>query len=172
MMPTQEIMYCICMYCIYWLCFLLMCFFHVESPTVSVACPCPWTWTCPWPHPWPCSLPCHSPYPYPKSCPVPVPVLEGKNVTLICNATGTPPLSIKWTKGNDSTVLSSTSALTLYNVSRPGTPNETVQYRCTANGYGDPASAVVTVQVYCKYIFQFILLVKSECSVWSYDILV
>ena len=74
-------------------------------------------------------------------------------MTLICNATGTPPLSIKWTKGNDTTVLSSASALTLYNVKRPGTPSETMQYGCTAkNGYGDPASAVVTVQVYCKYI--------------------
>ena len=89
----------------------------------------------------------------------PVPVLEGEKVTLICNTTGTPPLSIEWTKVNDSTVLSSTSALTLYNVSRPGTPSETVQYRCTAkNGYGDPASAVVTVQVFCKYEFQFLFL--------------
>ena len=104
------------------MCFLLMCFLHVEPPTVSVAS-------------------------------YPVPVLEGKNVTLICNTTGTPPLSIKWTKVNDSIVLSSTSALTLFNVKRPGTPSETVQYNCTAkNGYGDPASAVVTVQVYCKYI--------------------
>ena len=94
----------------------------------------------------------------------PDPVLEGKNVTLICHATGTPPLSIEWTKVGNSTVLSSTSALTLYNVSRPGTPSETVQYRCTAkNGYGDPASAEVTVQVYCKYIFKFyILVVKTE----------
>ena len=112
-----------------------MCFLHVDTPTVSV----------------------------PSD---PVPVQEGKNVTLNCHTTGTAPLSIEWTKVNDSTVLSSASALTLYNVKRPGTPNETVQYRCTAkNGYGDPASAEVTVQVYCKYIFHFILMVKSECSV-------
>ena len=81
----------------------------------------------------------------------PVPVLEGENVTLICNTTGTPPLSTEWTKVGNSTVLSSTSALTLYNVSRPGTPSETVEYRCTAkNGYGDPASAVATVRVQCE----------------------
>ena len=120
--------YCICMYCRYWLCFLLMCLFHVESPRASVVSD-------------------------------PVPVLEGENVTLICNTTGTPPLFIEWTKVNDPTVLSSTSLLTLYSVSRPGTPSETVEYRCTAkNGYGDPASAVLTVQVFCKYIFHFILI--------------
>ena len=70
-------------------------------------------------------------------------------MTLICHTTGTPPLSTEWTKLNDSTVLSSTSALTLFNVKRPGTPSETMKYRCTAkNGYGDPASAVVTVAVH------------------------
>ena len=94
----------------------------------------------------------------------PDPVLEGEKVTLICNTTGTPPPSIEWSKVGNSTVLSSTSVLTLYNVKRPVTPNDTVQYRCTAkNGYGDPASAEVTVQVYCKYIFKFyILVVKTE----------
>ena len=81
----------------------------------------------------------------------PVPVLEGENVTLICNTTGISPLSIEWTKVGNSTVLSSTSALTLFSVVRPGTPSETVEYRCTAkNGYGDPASAVVTVRVQCE----------------------
>ena len=88
-------------------------------------------------------------------------------MTLICNATGTPPLSIEWTKVGSSTVLSSTSALTLYDVSRPGTPSETVQYRCTAkNGYGDPASAVATVHVQCEEhaIYKFILLTKTMIS--------
>ena len=67
-------------------------------------------------------------------------------MTLICNTTGTPPISTEWTKVGDATVLSSTSILTLYNVSRPGTPSS---YRCTAkNGYGDPASAAVTVVVH------------------------
>ena len=100
-----------------------MCFLHVEPPTVS--------------------LPSYH-----------VPAVKGKNVTLICNTTGTPPISIEWTKVGNSTVLSNASALTLYNVKRPGTPNDTVQYRCTAsNGYGDPGSAVVTVQVYCKLTY-------------------
>ena len=140
-MMPTQIIYCICIYCRYWLCFLLMCFLHVESPTVTVAS-------------------------------YPVPVLQGGNVTLICNTTGTPPLFIEWTKVNDSTVLSSTSALTLYSVSRPGTPSEIAEYRCTAkNGYGDPASAEVTVQVFCKYIFHFILMVKIEvlCIIIWYD---
>ena len=81
----------------------------------------------------------------------PVIVREGSSLTLVCNTTGIPPPSLEWTKVGDSTVLSSTSGLTLYNVNWPDTPNETVQYRCTANnGYGDPASAVVTVHVYCE----------------------
>ena len=70
-------------------------------------------------------------------------------MTLNCHTSGTPPVTIEWTKVGNPTVLSSTSILTLYNVKRPGTPSETVQYRCTAkNGYGDPASAVVTVAVH------------------------
>ena len=74
-------------------------------------------------------------------------------MTLICNTTGTPPPSIEWTKAGDSTVLCDASVLNLYNIKRPGTPNETVQYRCTAkNGYGDQASTVVTVHVYCEYL--------------------
>ena len=72
-------------------------------------------------------------------------------MTLNSYTSGTPPLSIEWTKVGDSTVLSSTPVLNLYNIKRPGTPSETVQYRCAAkNGYGDPASAVVMVQVYCE----------------------
>ena len=80
-------------------------------------------------------------------------VTEGDNVTLICNTTGIPPPSIEWTKVGDSTVLSSASILNLFNIKRPGTPNETVQYKCTAkNGYGDQPSAVVTFHVYCEYL--------------------
>ena len=80
-------------------------------------------------------------------------VTEGDNVTLICNTTGIPSPFIEWNKVGDSTVLSNTSVLTLHNIKRPGTANETVQYRCTAkNGYGDQASAVVTVHVYCEYL--------------------
>ena len=91
----------------------------------------------------------------------PVPVLENGSVPLNCNTTGTPPLFIEWTKVNDSTVLSNTSALTLFNVKRPGTPSETVQYGCTAkNGYGDPAYGVVTVHVQCEKYSVFVLLME------------
>ena len=77
--------------------------------------------------------------------------LSKQHICLICNTTGIPPPSIEWTKVNDTTVLSNTSGLTLYNVTRPGTLNETVQYRCTAkNGYGDPAHAAATVHVQCE----------------------
>ena len=79
-------------------------------------------------------------------------VIEGDNLFLACNANGSPSPSIEWTKVNGSEVLSNTPVLTLFNVIRPGNPSETAQYECTArNGYGEPASAVVTVQVCCEY---------------------
>jgi len=38
------------------------------------------------------------------------------------------------------------------NVSRPGTPDNMIQYQCTAsNGVGTPATATSTIDVHCKY---------------------
>ena len=82
-------------------------------------------------------------------------VTEGKDLNLTCHVTGTPLPSVEWTKVDDpAAVLPRTSVLTLRSVTRPGNANQTVQYRCTANnGYGEPDSAEVTVQVLCEYIF-------------------
>ena len=79
-------------------------------------------------------------------------VREGKDLNLTCHVTGTPPPSVEWTKvGEPAAVLSNTSVLTLRSVTRPGNANQTVQYRCTAsNGYGEPDSAEVTVQLFCE----------------------
>ena len=80
-------------------------------------------------------------------------IVEGTNVTLFCDATGVPKPSLKWTKDDNSTVLSESANLTLSTVDRPGNPNETVKYHCTAtNGYGDPLvkTGVSTVTVICE----------------------
>ena len=81
-------------------------------------------------------------------------VLKGTNVTLFCNAAGDPKPSLKWTKDNDPSVLSESANLTLSTVDRPGNPNDTTQYQCTAsNGYGDPMfkTDTATVTVICEY---------------------
>ena len=75
-------------------------------------------------------------------------------MTLICDATGVPKPSLKWTKNDDQAVLSESASLTLSNVDRPGNPSDTVKYHCTAtNGFGDPmfkaATSIVTVT--CEY---------------------
>ena len=77
-------------------------------------------------------------------------------MTLFCDATGVPKPSLKWTKDDSSTVLSESANLTLYTADRPGNPNETVKYRCTAtNGYGDHLfkTDTSTVTVICEYYY-------------------
>ena len=81
-------------------------------------------------------------------------VVKGTNVTLLCNAAGDPKPSLKWTKDDNSTVLSESAHLTLSTVDRPGNPSDTTQYHCTAsNGYGDPMfkTDTATVTVICEY---------------------
>ena len=78
-------------------------------------------------------------------------VEEGNNITLMCNASGKPEPIITWTKLGSLVVLSNTSSLTIVNVSRPGTPDNMIQYQCTAsNGVETPATATVNVTVHCK----------------------
>ena len=77
-------------------------------------------------------------------------IVEGANVTLICNATGMPPPSIQWTKVSG--VLSRKSVLTLNNVRGTDTPNTIIQYQCTAtNAIGCPAFSVANVEFLGEY---------------------
>ena len=81
-------------------------------------------------------------------------LVEGDNITLTCNASGKPQPVIRWTKLDSSEVLSKKSSLTIVNVSRPGTPDNMIQYQCTAsNGVDTPATATVNCTVYCKRMF-------------------
>ena len=78
-------------------------------------------------------------------------LVEGDNITLTCNASGKPQPVITWTKLGSPEVLSKKSSLTIVNVSRPGTPDNMIQYQCTAsNGVETPATATVNVTVQCE----------------------
>ena len=80
-------------------------------------------------------------------------VVERKNVSLFCNSSGKPKVSITWTRVGSSEVLSKTSILTVVNVSRPGTPDNVIQYQCSGdNGVGSPAIAVANITILCKYV--------------------
>ena len=84
--------------------------------------------------------------------PVTVVVLEGGNVTLRCNASGIPVPVTRWTLDGTPVAPVDTPLLTVVNVSRPGTPDEIIQYQCTAsNGVENPAIATVNVTVHCEY---------------------
>ena len=80
-------------------------------------------------------------------------VVERKNVSLFCNSSGKPKVSITWTRVGSSEVLSKTSILTVVNVSSPGTPDIVIQYQCSGdNGVGSPAIAVANITILCKYV--------------------
>ena len=76
-----------------------------------------------------------------------------ENFSLFCNSSGKPKVSITWTRVGSSEVLSKTSILTVVNVSRPGTPDNVIQYQCSGdNGVGSPAMAVANITILCKYV--------------------
>lgn len=79
-------------------------------------------------------------------------IVEGSNVTLSCNASGKPSPIITWTRVGDSKVFPQGSSITVLNISRPGTPDNIIQYQCTAsNGVESPVEAIAKVTVHCKY---------------------
>ena len=82
-------------------------------------------------------------------------IVEGNSITLSCNASGKPEPLISWTKiGESGQVLSQSSLLRLVNVQRPGTPDNVIQYQCTAsNGVVIPAVDTADVIVNCKCFF-------------------
>ena len=83
-------------------------------------------------------------------------VVEGNNITLSCNASGKPQPVISWTRvGESGQLLSQSSSLVVAHVSRPGTPDNMIQYQCTAsNGVESPAIAVANINVHCKSVLR------------------
>jgi len=79
---------------------------------------------------------------------------EGDNVTLSCNATGNPVLTISWTRDGSPIDVSGRNSfsnekklLTITNVSRA----DRGEYRCVAeNRVGNDTSHIATLDVQCK----------------------
>ena len=71
---------------------------------------------------------------------------EGGNVTLYCNASGTPPLAISWIK--EGVKLSNESTLQLKNISR----SQAGDYRCEASNECGNLSEAVKIDVQCKLV--------------------
>ena len=86
-------------------------------------------------------------------------VREGTNLQLICEATGKPKPNITWTKvlenGSKTGVPHQEAFLNLTNINR----NDSGLFDCTAyNGFGNPDSQAVNVDVTCKYTVYIIML--------------
>ena len=78
--------------------------------------------------------------------------MEEGNISLTCNASGKPTPVVTWKRLGDLRGFSQGPSLTVMNVSRPGTPDNLIQYQCTAsNGVESPATATANVTVHCKY---------------------
>ena len=74
-------------------------------------------------------------------------VLEGRNLTLYCNATGNPTPNITWTKDSNSTVLHQGETYSIVNIQRQAAGD----YKCTAwNGVGAQKTALATVTIHCE----------------------
>ena len=77
-------------------------------------------------------------------------------MTLSCHPSGIPTPVITWTRIGDSKVFPQGSSISIVNVTRPGTPDNMIQYQCTAsNGVKSPAKAVANITVHCKSMFDF-----------------
>ena len=73
---------------------------------------------------------------------------EGENVTVSCNATGTPPPMVSWIKvDGDERFDGSELVFTHINRSQAG------EYRCEASNEWGNASETATIEVQCKYQF-------------------
>ena len=78
-------------------------------------------------------------------------VREGSNMQLFCEATGKPTPNITWTRvleDGSNSVLHQGPTWDFPNINR----TDAGTYRCTAhNGFGNPVSHKVKVDVTCKY---------------------
>ena len=82
-----------------------------------------------------------------------VDIEAGQSVTLICNASGDPLPSVKWTKIGvaHNQFNFSGQKLHIFNANR----SDVGLYRCTANnGFGTDATRVSVVNINCKGAFQ------------------
>ena len=77
-------------------------------------------------------------------------VLEGDNVSLICNVSGNPHPNVAWVRASDNSVLINDSKALLTNINR----TESGVFHCLAwNGIGANASSNISIDVLCEYVF-------------------
>ena len=97
-------------------------------------------------------------------------VLEGNNLQLTCEASGTPLPSITWTKeepGNQgsTSVVQEGKVLTITNINRTDAGN----YTCTAyNGFDKPENQTVYVNVNCEYALKKLSLMLNTDALSLY----
>ena len=73
-------------------------------------------------------------------------VMEGYDLTVLCNASGIPPPMLTWIKVGGGDVSTNGSELVFTNSSR----TQAGEYRCEASNECGNASETVTVEVQCK----------------------
>ena len=79
-------------------------------------------------------------------------MVEGKSITLYCNATGKPDPTLTWTKVGNAEPLSNNAVFNTGILNRKDTINNIIQYQCTAsNGVESPAKALANITVHCKF---------------------
>jgi len=75
-------------------------------------------------------------------------VMEGKNLTVSCNASGIPPPMVSWIKVGGGNISANGSELMFTNITR----SEAGEYRCEASNECGNASERVTIEVQCKLL--------------------
>ena len=72
-------------------------------------------------------------------------IIEGGNLTLLCNVYGIPPLMVSWIKvGGD--MITNEHGLVIPNINR----TQAGEYRCEASNLCGNASRTATIEVQCK----------------------
>ena len=72
-----------------------------------------------------------------------------KNVTLFCNATGKPAVTLSWIRAKDGQRVASDDTFLIVAVNR----SHSGEYTCVAeNGVGKPVSQSAFIDVHCKFI--------------------
>ena len=91
-------------------------------------------------------------------------IVEGSNVTLHCNATGSPASNITWTKDGSPTALHEGEQYAISNISRQQHGN----YKCTAwNGVGEQSKTSFSINVLCKQFQGNFFLLVTVCFIGS-----
>ena len=81
-------------------------------------------------------------------------IMEGRNLTVVCNASGIPAPMVAWIKVGGDMIING-SELVFTNISR----TEAGEYSCEASNECGNASETTTIEVQCKY-----RLLKSTCT--------